>query len=76
MEGRKVKWLSTENGKPELSRYLHENPKAGDFNPRRTLSGMLVVIPERLSSIRAIVLLCLRSTLCLASKQEPEVERR
>ena len=64
MEGRKVKWLSAENGKSELSRYLHENPKAGDFNPRRTLSGMLVVIPERLASIRAIVLLCLRSALC------------
>ena len=54
----------SKNGKPELSRYLHENPKAGDFNPRRTLSGMLVVIPERLASIRAIVLLCLRSALC------------
>ena len=27
-------------------------------------TGMLVVIPERLASIRAIVLLCLRSALC------------
>ena len=58
------KRLSAEKEKPEMSRYLRENHKAGDFNPRRTLSGMLVVILERLASIRVLVLLCLRSALC------------
>ena len=38
--------------KPEISRYLPENTKTGDFNPRRTLSGLVVVIEERLASIR------------------------
>ena len=39
-----------------MSRYLLDNIKTGDFNPQRTLSGLLFVIPERLASVRAIVL--------------------
>ena len=39
-----------------MSRYLLENTKTGDFNPRRTLSVSFFVIPERLASIRAVVL--------------------
>ena len=42
--------------KPETSRYLPENTKTGDFNAWRTLSGVFFVIPERLVSIRALVL--------------------
>ena len=42
--------------KPELSQYLPENTKMGDFNPWRTLSGSFFVIPERLASICAVVL--------------------
>ena len=43
-------------GKPEMSQYLSENTKTGDFNQQRTLSRSLFVIPERLASIRALVL--------------------
>ena len=43
-------------GKPEMSRYLSENTKTGDFNPQRTLSGLFFVIVERLASIRVVVL--------------------
>ena len=39
-----------------MSRYLLESTKTGDFNPRRTLSVSFFVIPERLESIRAVVL--------------------
>ena len=46
-----------------MSQYLHENPKAGNFNPQRKLSGLLVVIQEHLASIRAIDLLC--EALCV-----------
>ena len=56
MEVRKVKWRSTANEKPEMSRYLPKNTKTGDFNTQRTLSGSFFVIPERLASIRAVVL--------------------
>ena len=41
---------------PEMSQYLSENTKTGDFNLRRTLSGSFVVIPQRLVSIHAVVL--------------------
>ena len=41
--------------KPEMSRYLPKNTKTGDFNTQRTLYGSFV-IPERLASIRAVVL--------------------
>ena len=40
----------------EMSRYLSENAKTGDFNPQRTLSGLFFIIAERLASIRAVVL--------------------
>ena len=39
-----------------MSRYLSENTKTGDFNTQRTFSGSFFVIPERLASIRAVVL--------------------
>ena len=39
-----------------MSRYLPKNTTAGDFNTQRTLSGSFFVIPERLASIRAVVL--------------------
>ena len=39
-----------------MSLYLPDNTKTGDFNPQRTLSGSFFVIPERLASIRAVVL--------------------
>ena len=42
--------------KTEMSRYLSENTKTGDFNPQRTLSGSFFVIPQRLASIRSVVL--------------------
>ena len=42
--------------KPEMSRYLSENTKTGDFNPHRTLSGSFLIIPECLASVYAIVL--------------------
>ena len=44
------------NEKPEMSRYLPKNTKTGDFKQQRTLSGSFFVIPERLASIRAVVL--------------------
>ena len=51
-----AKWPSAVKEKPEISRYLPESTKMGDFNPRRTLHELSFVIPERLASIRAIVL--------------------
>ena len=42
--------------KREMSRYLPESTKTGNFKQRRTLSGLFFVIPERLASIRAVVL--------------------
>ena len=39
-----------------MSRYLPKNTKMGDFKQQRTLSGSFFVIPERLASIRAVVL--------------------
>ena len=39
-----------------MSRYRPKNTKTGDFNTQRTLSGSFFVIPERLASIRAVVL--------------------
>ena len=42
--------------KPEMSRYVPENTKTGNCNPRRTLFGSFFVIHERLASIRAVVL--------------------
>ena len=42
--------------KTEMSRYLPKNTKTGDFNTQRTLSWSFFVIPERLASIRAVVL--------------------
>ena len=57
MEGRLViKWRSAAKKKLETSRYLSKNTKAGDFNPQRTLSELFFVIPERLASIRSVVL--------------------
>ena len=52
----KLKWRSAANDKPEMSRYLPKNTKTGDFSTQRTLSGSFFVIPERLASIRAVVL--------------------
>ena len=43
-------------GKAEMSLYLPENTKTGDFNPQRTLSVSFFVIPECLASIHAVVL--------------------
>ena len=51
-----TKWPSAAKEKPEISRYLPDSTKMGDFNPRRTLPELSFVIPERLASIRAIVL--------------------
>ena len=42
--------------KPEMSRYLSENTKTGDFNQQRTLYRSFFVIPKHLASIRAVVL--------------------
>ena len=42
--------------KPEISRYLPESTKMGDFKEWKTLSRLFFVIPERLASIRAVVL--------------------
>ena len=53
---RAIKWRSAANEKPEMSLYLSENTKTGNFNQQRTLSGSFFVIPERLSSIRAVIL--------------------
>ena len=39
-----------------MSQYLSENTKMGDFNLQRKLSGSFFVIPERLASIRTVVL--------------------
>ena len=39
-----------------MSRYLPKNTKTGDVNTQRTLSGSFFVIPERLASIRTVVL--------------------
>ena len=39
-----------------MSQYLPKNNKTVDFNTQRTLSGSFFVIPERLASIRAVVL--------------------
>ena len=50
------KWRSVATEKPEMSRYLSENTKTGDFKQQRTLYGLFFVIPERLESIRAVVL--------------------
>ena len=52
----KYKWQSAANEKPEMSRYLSENTKTGDFIQQRALSGSFFVIPERLASIHAVVL--------------------
>ena len=52
--GRKVKMQLAVNEKPEMSQYLSENTKMGNFNQQRTLSGSFFVIPERLASIRAV----------------------
>ncbi len=55
VEGRLViKWRSAAKKKPEMSRYLSENTKTGDFNLQRTLSGSFFVIPEQLASIRSV----------------------
>ena len=51
-----LKMAVTREGKPEMSRCLSENTKMSDFNQQRTLSGSFFVIPERLASIRAVVL--------------------
>ena len=42
--------------KPEMSQYLPENTKTGSFNLQRALFGSFFVIPERLASICAVVL--------------------
>ena len=42
--------------KPEMSQYLLESTTTGNFNPRRTLSVSFFVFPERLVSIRSVVL--------------------
>ena len=55
---------TAEKEKPEMSRYLPENPKVGDFNPQRAFFGSFFVIPEHLASIHAVVIPFLRSTLC------------
>ena len=39
-----------------MSQYLTENTKTGDFNLQRTLSGSFFVLPERLASIYAVVM--------------------
>ena len=46
---------------PEMSRYLSENAKTGDFNPQRTLFGSFFIISERLASIHAVVLVFTRT---------------
>ena len=51
-----IKMAVSRKGKPEMSQYLPENTKMGDFNRRRTLSGSFFVIPECLASICAVVL--------------------
>ena len=50
------KWRSVATKKTEMSRYLSENTKTGDFKQQRTLFGLFFVIPEHLGSIRAVVL--------------------
>ena len=42
--------------KPEMLRYLSKNTKTGDFNLQRTLPGSFFIIPQRLPSIRTVVL--------------------
>ena len=42
--------------KMEMSRYLSKNTKTDDFNQQRTVFVSFFVIPERLASIRAVVL--------------------
>ena len=56
MEERKVKMAVGAKEKPEMSQYLPDNTKAGNFNPQRTLSRSFFIIPERFESIHAIVL--------------------
>ena len=56
MEVRKVKMAVGREEKPEMSRYLPKSTKTGDFNTQRTLYGSFFVIPERLASIRTVVL--------------------
>ena len=50
--------------KPEISRYLPENPMVGDFNPQRTFFWSYFVNTEHLASIRPVVVPFLRSILC------------
>ena len=56
----KSREISKNGGRPrkktEMSRYLSENTKTGNFNQQRTLSGSFFVIPERFAAIRAVVL--------------------
>ena len=39
-----------------MSQYLPESTKTGDFNSQKALSESFFVIPERLASIRSVVL--------------------
>ena len=55
-KGDTKKWRSVATEKPEMSRYLLESTKTGDFNPQRTLSELFFVIPERLASNHSVVL--------------------
>lgn len=54
VDRRKVKWRSAAKGKPEVSQYLPESTKTGDFKPQRTFYEKFFVIPERLASIRSV----------------------
>ena len=44
------------NGKLEISQYLLDSNKTGNFNPWRTLSVLFFIIPVHLASICAVVL--------------------
>ena len=55
-KGSEKKWRSAANKKTEMSPYLPKNTKTGDFNTQRTFYESFFVIPERLASIRAVVL--------------------
>ena len=55
-----------------MSQYLLESTKTGNFNPRRTLSVSFFVIPERLASIRSVVLAFWR----LGNSQRWEISKK
>ena len=58
----------------KISQYLPQSIKTGNVNPWRTLSRSFFVIPEHLTSIRAVVLTFAVFTNCLRVKHSRHIE--